>query len=118
MRSMGRLVEKHDRYRLYETFAGGGAGTGCIKASTEVNIRILVDSKGPPLAVSIAPANQSENRLIQELCGLMLSSELPQRVIGDKAYGCYTFDEEVVLQTMEPIRPNRADRHYLAGRPR
>jgi transposase len=118
MRSVGRLVEEQGRFRLYECFVdgtfakakGGGAGIGCTKAGKGVKIMILVDAKGLPLAVSTAPANPHESGLIQELFGFMLSSQLPERVIGDKAYDSDALDEKLALQGMELIAPNRANR--------
>lgn len=71
---------------------------------------ILVDAKGLPVAVSTAPANPHESSLIHELFGFMLSSELPERVIGDNAYDSDALDETLALQGMEMIAPNRANR--------
>lgn len=126
MRSMGRMVEEQGSFRLYECFVdgtfskakGGGDGIGCTKVGKGVKIMILVDAKGLPLAVSTAPANPHESRLIQELFGFMLSSEIPERVIGDKAYDSDALDEQLAEMGVEMIAPNRANRHVTQdGRP-
>ena len=118
MRSMGRLVDEEGHFRLYECFVdgtfskakGGGDGIGCTKVGKGVKIMILVDAKGLPLAVSTGPANPHESGLIQELFGFMLSSRLPERVIGDKAYDSDKLDEQMALDGIEMIAPNRANR--------
>jgi transposase len=126
MRSMGTLVEEDGRFRLYECFIdgtfskarGGGDGIGCTKAGKGVKIMILVDAKGLPLAVSTAAANPHETGLIQELFGFMLSSQTPERIIGDKAYDSDKLDAQLAEQGIEMIAPNRANRSATQdGRP-
>jgi transposase len=118
MRAMGRLVEEEGRYRLYECFVdgtfskakGGGDGIGCTRVGKGVKIMILVDAKGLPLAVSTASANRAECSLIQELFGFMLSTNQPERVIGDKAYDSDKLDAQLASDGVEMIAPNRAKR--------
>ncbi len=126
MRAMGRLVEEEGSFRLYECFVdgtfskakGGGDGIGCTKAGKGVKIMILVDAKGLPLAVSTGSASPHESGLIQELFGFMLSSTLPQRVIGDKAYDSDGLDAQMARDGIEMIAPNRANRSKSQdGRP-
>lgn len=48
----------------------------------------------------------------------MLSSELPERIIGDKAYDSDKLDAQLAEQGIELIAPNRANRSpSQAGRP-
>jgi transposase len=118
MRAMGTLIEEDGRFRLYECFVdgtfskakGGGDGIGCTKAGKGVKIMILVNAKGLPLAVSTGSASPHESGLIQELFGFMLSSEMPERIIGDKAYDSDKFDAQLAGQGIEMIAPNRANR--------
>lgn len=126
MRSMGTLIEEDGRFRLYECFVdgtfskakGGGDGIGCTRVGKGVKIMILVDAKGLPLAVSTTAANFYEGGLIQELFGFMLSSEPPERIIGDKAYDSDKLDEHLAEQGIEMIAPNRANRSVTQdGRP-
>lgn len=126
MRSMGTLIEEDGRFRLYECFVdgtfskakGGGDGIGCTRVGKGVKIMILVDAKGLPLAVSTASANLHEAGLIQELFGFMLSSQQPERIIGDKAYDSDKLDAQLAAQGIEMIAPNRANRGVTQdGRP-
>jgi hypothetical protein len=76
---------------------------------------ILVDAKGLPLAVSTASANRAECSLIQELFGFMLSTNQPERVIGDKAYDSDKLDAQLAsdgdrndrAQSCQAIRDSR-----------
>jgi hypothetical protein len=116
MRSMVSLVEEQSRFRFYECFLGqtfakdeaGREGIGFTKAGHGLKIMILVDAKGLPLAFSTA---LHEKGPIQELFGFMLSSELPERVIGDKAYNRDALDEKLALQGIALITPNHVNRH-------
>lgn len=94
MRNAGRCIEEHDGYRLYECFVdgtffkarGGGDGIGCTKAGKGVKIMIMVDARGSPVAVNTCSASPHESKLVQELFDFMLSSSVPEKLIGDKAY--------------------------------
>lgn len=118
MREAGRCIEERGGYRLYECFIdatfskakGGGDGIGLTKVGKGVKIMVLVDAQGLPVAVDSAPANRSENRLVQQLFDFVLSSEVPSRVIGDKAYDSDQLDAELALQGVELISPHRRNR--------
>ncbi len=118
MRDAGRCVEQRDGYKLYECFIdgtfskakGGGDGIGCTKAGKGVKIMVLVDARGLPVAIDTAPGNPHESRLVQQLFDFMLPVELPERIIGDKAYDNDALDEELTEQGIELIAPHRRNR--------
>ena len=118
MRQAGRCVEERGGYRLYECFIdgmfakarGGGDGIGCTKVGKGVKIMVLVDARGLPVAVDTASASPHESQLVQRLFDFMLTSETPQRVIGDKAYDSDGLDEELAHQAIELIAPHRRNR--------
>lgn len=118
MREAGRLVEDRGEYRLYEcsidaTFSkvkSGGDGVGLTQAGKGVNIMVLVDARGLPVAVDCASATQRESRLVQDLFAFMLTSETPERVIGDKAYDSDKLDDAPARQGTDPISPHRSNR--------
>jgi hypothetical protein len=93
MRDAGWLVEKRGEYRVYGCFIdgvfgkaeGGGDGIGCTKVGKGVEIMVLVDARGLPVAVDTAPANRHESKLVQQLFDFMLTSEPPER--GDWRQG-------------------------------
>lgn len=118
LQDAGRLVEQRDGFRLYEcyidgTFAkarGGGDGIGCTKAGKGVKIMVLVDARGLPVSVETMSAGPHESQLVQQLFDFMLASQLPQRVIGDKAYDSDALDQELARQGVELIAPHRRGR--------
>jgi len=118
MREAGRCVEERDGYRVYEcfidgTFAkarGGGDGIGCTKAGKGVKIMVLVDARGLPVAIDTMSAGPHESTLVQRLFDFMLTQELPERVIGDKAYDSDQLDEDLAKDGIELIAPHRSNR--------
>lgn len=118
MRKAGTCVEQKDDFKLYECFIdgtfsrarGGGDGIGPTKAGKGVKIMVLVDARGLPVAVSTASASPHESRLVQHLFEFMLTEELPERVIGDKAYDSDSLDQMLADKGVEMIAPHRANR--------
>ena len=118
MREAGRLVEDRGQYRLYEcfidgTFAkakGGGDGIGCTKAGKGVKIMVLVDARGLPVAVDTTSASPHESQLVQQLFDWVLTEEIPERVIGDRAYDSDALDEALADEGIELIAPHRRNR--------
>jgi transposase len=118
MRDAGRCVEERGGYRLYECFIdatfskarGGGDGIGSTKVGKGVKIMVLVDARGLPVAIDTAPANRSESHLVQQLLDFMLPAELPQRIVGDKAYDSDALDASLAEEGIEMISPHRRNR--------
>ena len=118
MRDAGRLVEIRGAYRLYECFIdatlskakGGGDRVGLTKAGKGVTIMVLVDARGLPVAVDTASASPHESKLVQNLFEFMLSTDTPQRVIGNKAYDSDRLDDQMASQGMDLIAPDRSSR--------
>ncbi|MBL1217952.1 MAG: IS4/IS5 family transposase [Planctomycetes bacterium] len=65
---------------------------------------------GLPVAVDTMSASPHESRLVQGLFDFMLTEELPQRVIGDKAYDSDQLDEQLANEGVELISPHRSNR--------
>jgi transposase len=118
MRDAGQLVEERGGFRLYECFIdatftkarGGGDGIGVTKAGKGVKIMVLVDARGVPIAVTAGSATPHESKLVQGMFDFMLTSEMPQRIIGDKAYDSDALDEDLDDESIELIAPHRKNR--------
>jgi len=118
MREAGRCVEENGGYRLYECFVdgtfskarGGGDGIGCTKAGKGVKIMVMVDAHGLPVAISTCSASPHESQLVQELFDFMLTEQMPERLIGDKAYDSDKLDEQMAERGIEMISPHRGNR--------
>jgi transposase len=118
LQQAGRCVEQRNGFKLYECFIdgtfskakGGGDGIGLTKVGKGVKIMVLVDARGLPVAVHTAPAGPHESKLVQRLFDFMLTRQMPERVIGDKAYDSDPLDEELAQRGVELIAPHRASR--------
>lgn len=118
MRDAGRLLEERGDYRLYECFVdgtfskarGGGDGIGCARVGKGVEIMVLVDARGLPVAVETMSVAPHESTLVQCLFDFMLTEEAPERIIGDKAYDSDPLDEALAEQGIEMIAPHRRNR--------
>jgi len=118
MRNAGRLVEAHGEYRLYECFVdgtfskarGGGDGIGCTRVGKGVKIMVLVDARGPPVAVDTMSAAPHECTLVQGLFDFMLTEQRPEYIVGDKAYDSDRLDDALADEGIEMIAPHRANR--------
>lgn len=118
MRQAGRCIEERDGFRLYECFVdgtfakarGGGDGIGCTKAGKGVKIMVLVDARGLPVSVDTLSASPHESQLVQRLFDFMITSQLPERVIGDKAYDSDDLADELAQDGVELIAPHRSNR--------
>ena len=118
MRDAGRFVEERGEYRLYECFIdgtfskarGGGDGIGCTKAGKGVKIMVLVDARGLPVSIETMSASPHESTLVQHLFDFMLTEQMPERVIGDKAYDSDALDNMMAEHGIEMIAPHRCNR--------
>lgn len=119
MREAGRCVEERDGFRLYECFIdgtfskarGGGDGVGCTRVGKGVKIMVLVDARGLPVAVDTASATPHETKLVQQLFEFMLSGEMPERIIGDRAYDSDPLDRELATKGVQMIAPHKSNRN-------
>ena len=70
----------------------------------------LVDANGLPISVQVASAQPHEVRLAFDLVQGCWTEELPERVIGDKAYDSDALDAELADCGIEMIAPHRRNR--------
>jgi len=70
----------------------------------------LVDTNGLPIALSLHDANPAEVTLTFDLVQGCWTQELPERVIGDKAYDSDALDAERADCGVEMIAPHRRNR--------
>ncbi len=118
MRDAGQCVEERDGYKLYECFVdgtfakakGGGDGIGATKAGKGVKIMVLVDAMGLPVSIDTTSASPHESKLVQRLFDFMMTTETPERLIGDKAYDSDELDARMDAHGVEMIAPHRKNR--------
>lgn len=70
----------------------------------------ITDAAGIPLAVDIRSANPHETKLVTSTLKARFVANLPERLIGDKAYDSDPLDAELAKQGVELIAPHRRNR--------
>jgi len=70
----------------------------------------VADRHGLPLAVDVASASPAEVRLVISTLEARFIPELPERLIGDKAYDSDPLAAQLAEGGVELIAPNRSNR--------
>lgn len=70
----------------------------------------VADRNGLPIALGIGSGERHETQLVQETLRNRFVGELPERIIGDRAYDSDMLDAELAEQGIEMIAPNRTMR--------
>jgi transposase len=83
---------------------------GKTKRGKGTKLMAVADSNGFPLAVYTASASPHEVTLVQATLAEVLTTEQPQRVIGDKAYDSDPLDAELKEHGIEMIAPHKSNR--------
>jgi transposase len=73
----------------------------------------MADAHGLPLAAYATSASPHEVTLVQDVLAQSFTRELPQRLIGDRAYDSDALDVELAATGIELIAPHKSNR----GRP-
>ena len=78
----------------------------------------VADSGGLPVAIGVTSASPNESTLVDQTLDRRHVSELPERLIGDKAYDSDPLDKRMQERGVEMIAPNRRKRTKTQdGRP-
>lgn len=70
----------------------------------------VADRHGFPITISVSSASAHEITLVEPTLDTMFTEELPQRLIGDKAYDSDPLDEKLTDNGVELTAPHRAAR--------
>jgi len=79
----------------------------------------VADGTGLPLAVGIESGQRNEQKLVLPTLRRRFVEELPERLIGDRAYDSDPLDAELAEMGIEMIRPHHPNRRRKTqdGRP-
>jgi transposase len=80
----------------------------------------VADGAGFPLAISVGSASPHEVKLVEETLDKRFTEEMPERLIGDRAYDSDPLDERLREQGIQMIAPHKSNRKKPAtqdGRP-
>ena len=84
---------------------------GKTKRGKGTKIMAIAAGNSVPLAVNIDSASPHESKLVDETLAGSFLDELPERLIGDKAYDSDPLDQQVEEEYgIEMIAPNRENR--------
>jgi len=67
----------------------------------------VADRAGLPIAVDVASASPHEVTLVESTLEARLIRELPERLIGDRAYDSDPLDERLSVRGIEMISPHK-----------
>ncbi len=88
-----------------------GAGVGKTKRGKGTKIMGLADAEGLPLAIDAGSASPHEVTLVEATLDASFLEDLPERVIGDKAYDSDSLDRRLEDERgVEMIAPHRGNR--------
>jgi len=83
---------------------------GKTKRGKGTKVMAVTDAGGVVLSVSIESATPHEITLVETTLAERFVSELPQRLIGDRAFDSDPLDEQLACLGVELIAPHRANR--------
>lgn len=70
----------------------------------------VANRDGAPVAIHIESASPAEVRLTRATLAQRFTPQIPERLIGDKAYDSDPLDQELAAQGIELIAPHRVNR--------
>ena len=88
----------------------GGAAVGPTKRGKGTKIMAVADRSGLPVALHIDSASPHEVTLVEDTLATTFLGDLPERLIGDRAYDSDKLDEELRDGGIEMIAPHRRGR--------
>ena len=83
---------------------------GPTKRGKGSKLMAIADGHGLPIAVDVASASPAEVRLVTSTLEARFVPEIPERLIGDKAYDSDALAEELAELGIELIAPHRKNR--------
>ena len=83
---------------------------GKTKWGKGTKLMAMTDRSGLPIAISVSRASPHEITLVEATLEARFIEELPERLIGDKAYDSDPLDEKLAEHGVELIAPHRSNR--------
>ena len=83
---------------------------GKTKRGKGTKLMAVADGAGFPLAISVGSASPHEVKLVEDTLDKRFIEEMPERLIGDKAYDSDPLDERLQQQGVQLIAPHKSNR--------
>jgi transposase len=107
-----RFLQLAAPHPLLEPSMHGGLAVGKTKRGKGTKIMAIAAGNSVPLAVTIDSASPHESKLVDETLAGRFRDELPEKLMGDKAYDSDPLDrhldEEYGIEMIAPNRENRS----------
>ena len=87
-----------------------GRAVGKTKRGKGTKIMAMADRAGLPIAIYLESASPHEVTLVEDTLDKRFIEEMPERLIGDKAYDSDPRDERLQIQGIEMIAPHKSNR--------
>jgi transposase len=91
-----------------------GQGVGKTKRGKGTKVMAVADGAGLPIAISVGSASPHEVKLVEQTLEGRFVEQLPQRMIGDRAFDSDPLDEKLEVRGIEMIAPHRRNRKRRA----
>jgi len=96
--------------RLLRSRQKRGRAVGKTKRGKGTKVMAVADRTGLPVAIHIESASPHEVTLVEATLASRFVVEIPQRLIGDRAYDSDPLDDKLRLAGIELIAPHRKNR--------
>ena len=83
---------------------------GVTRRGKATKIMAVADRHGLPIACGLASGQRHEAKLVHETLKARFVDDLPERLIGDKAYDSNQLDAELAAMGIDMIAPNHTTR--------
>ena len=97
--------------RFLRTVKKRGSGVGKTKRGKGSKIMAIADAAGLPIAIDTGSASPHEVTLVEQTLEARFIDQIPEKLIGDRAYDSDTLDEKMETDYgIEMIAPHRSNR--------
>lgn len=97
--------------RFFRTVKKRGSGVGKTKRGKGSKIMAIADAAGLPIAIDTGSASPHEVTLVEQTLEARFIDEIPEKLIGDKAYDSDALDEQMEADYgIELIAPHPSNR--------
>ncbi|NRA45983.1 MAG: IS5 family transposase, partial [Oligoflexales bacterium] len=88
----------------------GSDNVGKTKVGKGHKLMAIVDENGIPVSVNVTSANPHESQLVEDTLQKISTQQLPEKIIGDRAYDSDPLDDLMNEYNIQMIAPHKSNR--------
>ena len=88
----------------------GSDNVGKTKVGKGHKLMAIVDENGIPVSVNVTSANPHESQLVEDTLQKISTQQLPEKIIGDRAYDSDHLDDLMNEYNIQMIAPHKSNR--------